>query len=595
MIRVDAGRFVDEHGRTLHLRGVNLAGSSKLPRDGDSFLGRPFHLAEADAHFERLRRWGLTTIRLLTTWEAVEHAGPRQYDLAYLDFLEALLERAGRFELDVFLDFHQDVWSRFTGGDGAPAWTLELAGFDVDALHETGAAFLEAKHTGPLPRMIWPTNAGKLGSATMFTLFFGGDTFAPRRRIEGGSAQRFLQEHFFGAVEQVVRRAARFPHVFGVDLLNEPSPGYIGWEDLTKPGGPVEVGLMPSPLDSMALGLGRRREVKRWHRGVFGPRVIGREVMNPRGRRAWRADVDCVWREHGVWADEATPRLLAPDHFRRGSFEHDFLEPFHLEGARRIHALAPRLVTLVHGEPLSPVARTPWKGATPAAWSPHWYDGYVLFMKDFRSFIGVDAFTQSPVFGAGRIRKSYAAQLARLADEAKQRALPLLVGELGIAFDLRGGHDERLQIAAMNRTLTAVEDAGVSATLWNYSPDNTHARGDGWNGEDLSLFSLDAPPGNDGGRALQAVVRPRPLALAGRLKKYGFDLRTRRFELELDVDPHVRAPSELFVPQLQYPRGVTTRVSAGRVELDLQRQRLAWHHEQPGVQRLTFAPAESSA
>jgi hypothetical protein len=140
----------------------------------------------------------------------------------------------------------------------------------------------------------------------------------------------------------------------------------------------------------------------------------------------------------------------------------------------------------------------------------------------------------------------------------------------------------------MDRTLTAVEDAGVSATLWNYTPDNTHARGDGWNGEDLSIFSLDAPGG--GGRALEAVVRPRPLALAGTPTRFHFDLRTRRFELELELDPKVQAPSELFVPALHYPQGARVVVSAGRVEFDRQRQRLTWHHAASSRHHLSLTP-----
>lgn len=31
----------------------------------------------------------------------------------------------------------------------------------------------------------------------------------------------------------------------------------------------------------------------------------------------------------------------------------------------------------------------------------------------------------------------------------------------------------------------------LSFTLWNYAANNTNARGDGWNDEDLSLFSRD--------------------------------------------------------------------------------------------------------
>jgi Glycoside hydrolase family 5 C-terminal domain/Cellulase (glycosyl hydrolase family 5) len=597
MIRVEGERFVDEQGRTLVLRGVNLGGSSKLPLAGDSFVGRPFPLAEADEHFARLARWGLTTLRLVVTWEAVEHAGPRQYDRAYLDYLEALIARAAHHQLDVFIDFHQDVWSRFTGGDGAPGWTLEAVGFDLATLHDTGAAFLESRHPGPLPKMIWPTNAGKLGAATMFTLFFGGDTFAPRTRVDGASAQRFLQEHFFGAVEEVVRRVARAPNVFGVDLFNEPSAGYIGWEDLQRPGGPVEVGAMPSPLESMALGMGQSLSVKRFHRGLLGPRVVGAEQLNPGRKRAWRSGAQCPWLEHGVWAEGEPPRLEKPQHFsrvgdRQVSFARDFLEPFFIEGAQRIHRLAPELAVLLQGEPFRPGPG--YSGTRPAAWAPHWYDGYVLFMKDFRSFVAADAFTQKPVFGAGRIRKSFAAQLGRLAAEARERAMPLLVGELGIAFDLRGGRGgERLQVAAMDRTLTAVEDAGVSATLWNYTADHTRARGDGWNGEDLSIFSRDAAP-PEKGRALSAVVRPRPLALAGTPLRYGFERETRRFHLALRRDPKVQAPSLLYVPNLQYPGGARFEVSSGSVEHQSSSQLAVWTHgpgEGADPVTLTLGPA----
>ncbi len=567
MIRVEGERFVDEHGRTLLLRGANVGGNSKLPLTGDSFVGRPFPLADADAHFARLAAWGLTTIRFVTTWEAIEHAGPRQYDTAYLDHLEAVVAKAARHGLHVFIDFHQDVWSRFTGGDGAPRWTLEAAGFDVDALHETGAAFLSSEHPGPPPKMIWPTNAGKLGAATMLTLFFGGDAFAPKVRIDGVPAQRFLQEHFFGSVEQVVRRVAPMPHVFGVDLFNEPAPGYIGWKDLKKPKAVVEVGVLPSPLQSMALGAGATLDVKRYHRGLLGARVVGTERVNPNGRRAWTGP--CVWQEHGVWAEG--PKLLRPDHFRGDFGAH--LGAFVAEGTKRVRALAPRLLVMAHAEPMHPV----WSGPRPDAWSAHWYDGYVLFLKDFRSWLAADAFTQRPVFGSGRIRKSFAAQLTRL----RVPGLPLLVGELGVAFDLR---DPGRASAAMNRTMTAVEDAGVSATLWNYCADHTPERGDGWNGEDLSIFSQSSSE-PDHGRAVHMVARPRPVAVAGTLVSHHFDPSTRRFTMTVRPDPNLRAPTTFFVPTLHYPDGGTVAVTAGRVHSNRE-----WSHFGTDEQTLTLAP-----
>ena len=192
-IRIDGRWFKDERGRTLMLRGVNLGGSSKVPFSPDgathigdrffnhrdvSFVGRPFPLEEADEHFTRLRAWGFTFLRLLVTWEAIEHAGPGQYDEAYLGYIRAVVEKAAEHGITLFIDPHQDVWSRFSGGDGAPGWTFEVAGLDITKFKETGAAIVHQTHGDPLPRMIWPSNSGKLAAATMFSLFFGGNDFA---------------------------------------------------------------------------------------------------------------------------------------------------------------------------------------------------------------------------------------------------------------------------------------------------------------------------------------------------------------------------------------------------------------------------------
>ena len=607
-IRIAGSRFVDELGRTLLLRGVNLGGSSKVPARPDgathlregffdhrnvSFVGRPFPLEQADEHFARLRAWGLTFLRLVVTWEAIEHAGPGCYDEEYLDYVRAIALRAGRHGFDLFIDPHQDMWSRFSGGDGAPGWTFEAVGLDVTKLATTGAAVVHALHEGPFPRMIWPSNETKLATATMFTLFFGGSDFAPETRIEGEPAQEYLQRHYVAAVCQLARRLHGLPCVMGYDTLNEPLRGYLGWPDLRAAGGMVKVGPCPTPFQAMLLGAGHPQAVAHWTASPTGFRNRGTQTVNPERVRAWLPGFDCVWRRNGVWdvGGDGTPRLLRPDHFaRRGGHPVDFSEDYYLPFARRfaeaIRGVEPGAAIFVESAPQQQPPRWEAPGLVHA---PHWYDGFVLFLKRYSDWVAVDPRTQKLVFTPWRIRRSFADQLNELRHEASEKlgGAPTLIGELGIPFDLAGGRafrdgDFRAQVKAMDRTLRALDDALLSGTLWNYTADNSNARGDLWNGEDLSIFSRDqqSDPADlhSGGRALEAVVRPYARAVAGDPLRMHFDRRRRVFEFVFRHAPRVPAPTEIFVPAYQYPRGYEVTVSDGSTESIPETQTLAYRH-----------------
>ncbi|KAF9191478.1 hypothetical protein BGZ51_002594 [Haplosporangium sp. Z 767] len=150
-----------------------------------SFVNRPFSLEEADLHFERLARWGCQCLRILVPWEALEHTGPGIYDEEYIMYLIKLLRIAAKYGLKCYLDPHVDCWSRFTGGSGMPGWTLELAGMDMTKFNQTGAAIVHNTYANKedYPKMIWATNNIKVAAATMFTLFFAGQVFAPQAMV----------------------------------------------------------------------------------------------------------------------------------------------------------------------------------------------------------------------------------------------------------------------------------------------------------------------------------------------------------------------------------------------------------------------------
>jgi len=609
MLRIEDSHFKDEDGRTLMLRGVNLGGSSKVPsrpdgatyrRDGFfdhrqvSFVGRPFPLKDADEHFTRLRAWGFTFLRFLVTWEAIEHSGPGIYDEAYLDYVRDIVIRAGEHGIRLFIDPHQDVWSRFSGGDGAPGWTLEAVGFDITRFAETGAAIVHATHGDPFPMMIWPTNASKLAAATMFTLFFGGNDFAPETKINGEPAQDFLQRHYINAIRQVALRLQGLDNVVGYDTMNEPLSGYIGHADLNT--AKTSMGLSPSPFQGMLLGAGIPQEVPFWALRTASVKKTHHQRLNPTGQCTWLDGHGCVWRQHGVWDSDpaGAAQLLRPDHFsrvrgRRVDFAQDYYLPFAKRFAAAIRSVDPTAIIFVETQTAKPPPRWDGGDADRVVYAPHWYDGLVLVKKNYHPFIAIDFHNYTPVFGVGTIRKSFADQLARFKQHASDYlgGAPTLLGEFGIPFDMRAkkafrNGDFGLQTKALDRTFQAIEANLLDCTLWNYTADNTNARGDLWNDEDLSLFSRDQQDDpadiHSGGRALRAAVRPYPVATAGEPLRLKFDVRRRRFEFTFRHDPDVTAPTEIYLPDIQYPQGCHVQVSDGTFELHSEQRMLIYHH-----------------
>jgi hypothetical protein len=178
---------------------------------------------------------------------------------------------------------------------------------------------------------------------------------------------------------------------------------------------------------------------------------------------------------------------------------------------------------------------------------------------------------------------------------------------------------------------------------------NTHLWGDNWNGEDLSIYSVDdAPlplgdsslsssiqsldpdspsfsksqasevlrespatikhamtsetmtsssvlsedaPDKRGYRAAQAFVRPWPIAVGGTVASFGFDLRSCTFTLSLEASAVTKedAPTEVFLPEWHFPPTSTkVEVSGGKwiVCVESEVQKLKWWHA-AGEQTLT--------
>lgn len=597
----ESGHFVDSQGRWLILRGVNLGGSSKTPKVPDgrthlldgfynaahvSFVGRPFPLEEADEHFARLVRWGQHFVRLLVTWEAIEHEGPGIYDVQYLNYVEGITEAAARHGILLFIDPHQDVWSRWTGGDGAPMWTLEAVGFEPRRLHASGAAMLHQEMGPEYPQMQWFSNHLRLGCATMFTLFFAGNDFAPGILVRGEPIQDFLQRHYIEAFGALAQRLAAYPNVVGFDSLNEPGEGFIGLSDIRKNRSDFIVpGLAPTPFEAMSAGEGLTTFANEIRIKGLGLRDAGRRQLGTPGIRAWKDGEVCIWRRAGVWdikdgtAVAKKPQWFAlKDNFAGRSphafFNEKYLGPFierfaaHIDAASASSRKTRRFMMFVESSPVGDMPAIKQGAAWNFVNAAHWYDALTLTMKRWTGWIAYDSATQKVIIGPRAVRRYFKEALARIDAHSKEHMenAPTLIGEFGLPFDINGGHAYRTgNFRIHERALSAYYDGLdanlLSATIWNYTADNTHKYGDGWNGEDLSVFCRE----DGGGRALAGFVRPYAMAVAGDITLMKFDQARGTFLLELSPNPAIHAPTEVYVPGLQFPHGADIDLSGGQL------------------------------
>ncbi|KAG6086540.1 hypothetical protein E4U30_005293 [Claviceps sp. LM220 group G6] len=666
-LTIEDGQFRDGHGRQVVLRGINVAGDAKLPSepnrpshisegffDGDSvkFHERPFSNKDAPIHFARLKRYGFNTIRYIFTWEAIESAGPGIYDEVFIQHTIEILRLAKSYGFFVFMDPHQDVWSRFTGGSGAPMWTLYACGLNPRSFAATEAAIVQNTYPNPddFPKMIWSTNYHRLAAGTMFTLFFAGKDFAPKCIIDDMNIQDYLQDHFCNACAHLAKRIHEAGDleddpVVGWESMNEPNRGMVGYVDLTitAKDNPLKKGTCPTMWQTFLTGMGRACEIDTWEMGGLGPYKTGRSLVDPRGQIAWLPeDYDdsrygwkrhpgwklgqCLWAQHGVW-DTSTDTILKKHYFsvnpRTGKiidypeFTNSYFMDFWRHYSRSCRAHHKNCIMLMQYPTLElpPEIKGTEDDDPMMAFTPHFYDGITLMTKHWNSTWNVDVVGVlrgkylHPAFaikiGESAIRNCLRDQLASLRQEGLDRTgkHPCLLTEFGIPYDMdekkafKTG-DYSSQSAALDANYFGVERSQIEGhCLWVYTVINDHERGDQWNGEDLSINSVDdklpctspvpksptlsssaesplklsttnknrdsslddeiITPGNlqhtlaspsissnrsakdpeltnaPGFRGAEAFIRPTPTAVAGNVSYTGFDLRRCVYELKI--------------------------------------------------------------
>jgi endoglycosylceramidase len=181
--------FYDSEGKRVFFRGINVSSNAKIP---------PFIPFKDPVWWGKLRDWGFNMIRLTLFWEAIE---PEQgcYNEKYLSKVKEMVDQATSMGLYILLDMHQDLFSRWLHGDGAPSWAFPN---DVD-----------------------PNNNDSFGGQFWGLAYF--ESSAVKACFTNFFQSRTLRDHYRDAVVQVATLVKDNPYVLGYDIMNEPSNGNL--------------------------------------------------------------------------------------------------------------------------------------------------------------------------------------------------------------------------------------------------------------------------------------------------------------------------------------------------------------------------------
>ena len=212
--------------------------------------------------------------------------------------------------------------------------------------------------------------------------------------------------------------------------------------------------------------------------------------------------------------------------------------------------------------------------------------------------------------GPTGIRNGFKDQFAELkSDSAKQQGMadgagsreeyPTLIGELGSPWDMKEAKwfgiaqgkvhqkDYSTPAKAMDDLLSGCDGTNaLSYTIWSFDSCNSHQLGDGWNREDLSLFSYDDIEGDDdlhvaqprhlkdvlelGTRGVRSWCRPYPLGVTGKIVSFTFDMESTEFTLLIETDSFTNGPTSsdhdgfawIYLPFVHYlGEGTTDRTA----------------------------------
>ena len=194
-VHVVGKAFRDGKGRQLLFRGYNAKVTTlfDVTFDDGRVTEETFpDLSETEA--ARIEQLGWNVLRIPVSWSGLE-PHPVQYSAAFMAKLDTVLAKAAAHHFYVFVDMHQDGYSKEIGEDGQPLWAIV-----------------------PPPTLLLQGPYIDSRRLTQPVLQAGFNFFTNTPATDG----RPLQNAYVEAAQQVVGHIVGNPVVLGYEAFNEP-------------------------------------------------------------------------------------------------------------------------------------------------------------------------------------------------------------------------------------------------------------------------------------------------------------------------------------------------------------------------------------
>lgn len=428
----------------------------------------------------------------------------------------------------------------------------------------------------------WGMNLISIDQERCWASFFAGKDAYPGNIVEGTNlnVQDYLQDAYEVAWSAVAERVADADNVIGYDIINEPMGLFL---TLTVAAAYFDL-KMEEEITNILTGIFDQQNVTE-AQNVADDYMALLKAVN-------LLPPDTSAETKAKWGFEHA-NLMAIFGLNLG-FDANYAQPFYEKIGQAIEAIDPDAIIWFEGtmglgmvgqylgsggaggdggamqmNPSRPALKQP-------VYAPHWYpDIYPFFgfAMPPRSFVPSDV--KYRTYNSDYESLVYAA-VHHLGN------IPAVVGEFGTWFNFNQprqqntpDNDYAVSTEVLDNHYEAHEDLFTHRMVWCWSAENDWRNGEGWNHEDFSIVDPELKP-----RSETAYNRPYPRALAGKpismrffSPHHYFDPakgivdEVGYFELKF-ASKETETPTEIFVPQVQYPEGFYVYLSDGWATYD---------------------------